>query len=246
MSHSHLFPPAPGPLESSLPLSRHLSNAQSFSQEILSTMSTDPSSAFTMQASQLEFLVHQLPTHPDYSHSSNSSIIPKLRKLAHDGFNRLETLAKTLENSTINGETDKLMISSQLLDLFERISAAGYACVGILAGKITGQVSALVIPAQRISAREVELRYEVDVSQLLNVKGLRRMGIVQIIADEKPQRIDVDEGIFIALEQDNGDSRIRVYGNNGEEDENAADIAKDGPLFKLYDLRPLAIARDEQ
>lgn len=203
-----------------------------------------------------------------------------------------------------------VQFSVTLLELFERIAAKNTAknlnTVGFLATRVTGRtsskpsatadrvenisrVAALIIPSQTCLSERSDIRYEADISQLLKVKGLIRLGFLEMCPNqscnslspasarllaqlqrERPEAVSVviapqdtsricsyslsEAGLSYVLSCAAQQKLVEEVIPNGRNGEGRAiwnvakhvDITNDSePQFKLYDLRPLAIARDE-
>lgn len=204
----------------------------------------------------------------------------------------------------------QLQVSLGLLQLFERIAADNSAkqvnTVGILAGRdeerdisesgsqqdrqnTSSKVTALVIPSQTSLADRADIRYASDVSQLLGVKGLLRLGFIEMCPNQSSTTLHSHSVKMLAeLQREkpeaativiapNDATRICSYSMSPRglayalactaKEQFAEDVIPAGwsgeggatwevakhldirngsePTFKLYDLRPLAVARDE-
>ncbi|PXF40347.1 AMSH-like ubiquitin thioesterase 1 [Gracilariopsis chorda] len=212
----------------------------------------------------LQLICKTLPTHPEYSLPENKPLLKELRSIAHKSFEALEVFDEPVHHR----EPSRVDMSASLLDLFERIASdsttRGHSTIGLLGGRMLPQphVAALVMPSQTCGTICSSLRYENDVSQLMEVKDLLCFGLIHISPTQPEMGLPVELESYLSHYSNSvpeafaivivpaSEKRVRFYscGNDGKVGvAHHVDVRNDGvPSFKLYDLRPLAIARDEQ
>lgn len=123
-------------------------------------------------------------------------------------------------------------------------------------------VAALVMPSQTCGTVCSSLRYESDVSQLMEVKDLLCFGLIHISPTQPDMGLPAELESYLSRYCNSvpeafavvivpaSEKRVRMYSCGADGTVGVAqhvDVRNDGlPFFKLYDLRPLAVARDEQ
>lgn len=306
----------PIPLDDAVPISRYVRNVRQIVREVKEAEdANDLETAAVLQIRILLLICKTLPSHPDYDLIESKPAIKELRGIAHTGFANIERLSDALSDdkgfvadadlSTSSvasfGVPCVVQLSVTLLELFERIAAENtvkcLTTVGLLAARATddqignvSRVAALIIPSQTCLSERSDIRYETDILQLLKVKGLVRLGFVEMCPNRsrnslspisarllaqlqraKPEAVGIviapqdtsricsysltDEGLSYVLSctaQEKFADELVPIGRRGEGKAawgvaKHSEIRRDGePPFKLYDLRPLAEARDEQ
>lgn len=275
--------------------------------------------AALLQIRILQLICKTLPTHPEYELAENQSVVKEMRSIAHTGFANVERLANLLSDDRhVEPESEKepvtrrrsraqrIEISRSLLDLFEKIAVEhttnGLRTIAVLGGRPEARqnggddtsascvcITALVIPSQMPSSDTSIIRYEADITDLLDKKGLTHMGFIEMCPDLG--RVALTSSMTLARLQKKQPSAIgvviapqdtaRVQAFSVNEDYGldylltcaernitpAEEVIPRGqpgkgkpiwskaqevelkndsePAFKLYDLRPLAAARDE-
>lgn len=203
MGLEHLFDRCPVlPVDASISLARYLHSArQTIMQAASSERSGDLERAALLQIRVLQLICKTVVAHPEYQLPENGPLVTQFRHVADSAFADVERLSDALESragpkssesrsaSARRPRTRKVEVSSNLIDVFERIagdnSANGLETIGILAGPLDGsvaplQVTALIIPSQSCTQHGSEMRYENDVFSLQELKGLASMGWIQM------------------------------------------------------------------
>lgn len=263
MSWEHLFSRCPVlPADASISLARYLHTLRETSNQIPKEEKTDPERALLLQIRVLQLICKTLPSHPGYRLPENRQLLRELRVLAHAGFAYLERRAANQEinNNSVNKDNgrvyDRTCVPGSLVELFRRIAreniSRGEVVVSILGGTETNEgkqfdVRALVIPAQNAG----RIRYPADVEQLLRVKGLVCVGVIfDGIEDSLKGYEEVLEDITVRGKETIGlapsDAVIDTFILNKRRWQKTEHVEINENAFKLYDLRPLATARDDK
>lgn len=212
--------------------------------------SAAPSRAASLHAHTLKLICEMASTHEHYGLSQSSSIRAQLRALAHCAF-------VALENA--KGTTPSLRIGASALDLFRRVAVLVEGAIGILAGRAAAgagfEVTALVFT----NMAGGRVRYARDVGKLLEVKGLICLGVAELQRERTGGVGDAAYGALGELAADVEGAAALVVGQDATLVD--AFMLVDGALApaghvevveesnsvcKMYDLRPLAMARDEE
>lgn len=228
------------------------------------TAQSDKQRAALLHIRLLQLICKTLPAHPDHSLPENRPLVKELRSVAHRSFEALEAHAHSVSPQSLS----RVGISIALFDLFERIAtentARGLCTIGMLAGRRLPQphVAALIMPSQTMTAAHSLIRYENDVMQLLGVKDLICFGMIHMSPNDTEMSFPKELENMLERYRDKVPEAIAAiiaprcrerlglfkFDQNG----NAASAhhilirADSTPSFKLYDLRPLAVVRDEK
>ncbi|CAN8075703.1 unnamed protein product [Agarophyton chilense] len=263
MSLEKLFDRSPVlPPDPNISLARYLHTIRQNHQAAVAQ--PDEHRAALLHIRLLQLICKTLPSHPEYSLPENLSLLKQLRAFAHSSLEALEPYDRPLPRRT----PLRVQLSVSLFELFERIAAEhtarAHCTLALLGGRLSPHphVAALIIPSQTFATSYSSIRYETDVSQLFEVKKLLCFGFVHLcptqkepvlLPELKPQLLrhctSVPEALAIVIAPAS-EKRLAVYSCGEEGNPIPAqhlDIRNDAqPAFKLYDLRPLAAARDEQ
>ncbi|KAI0560428.1 hypothetical protein FGB62_112g017 [Gracilaria domingensis] len=254
---SPVLPPDPN-----ISLARYLHTIRHNHQAAVSQ--PDPQRAALLHIRLLQLICKTLPAHPEYSLPENVALLKQLRAFAHESFEALESFDQPAPHRS----PARVELSVSLLELFERIAsehtARAHCMLALLGGRLKPQphVAALIIPSQTFATSHSSVRYETDVSQLLEVKKLHCFGFVHLCPSQKDARLlpELEPPLlrycnsapeaFALVIAPSSERRLSMFSY----DEHGTlvpaqhlELRRDGqPAFKLYDLRPLAAARDEQ
>lgn len=244
MSLEHLFSRSPVlPVDAAISLPRYLRTIRQTSSQAQTLAQTDPSRAALLHIRVLQLICKTLPQHPDYALPESKPVLASLRAIAHETFAHLETHAAVEDAPPVS-----VRMAAGVLDLFRRV-VDDETNVGLLAGRVgeTNEVTALVIPSQKGG----DVRYDADVLQLAEVKGVTMMGAlffkkehVTEQAKQAAKRFSGGDGFGVMVWEDG--YRAFSVAEDKMGDASHVEVLDGTPLFKMYDLRPLAVARDEQ
>lgn len=247
------------PVDATLSLARYVRQIRQTQEQATQPGTTVDRSAL-LHIRVLQLICKTLPSHPDYQLAENAPLVKECRTMAHASFAEMEKLSAHFGDRRRVRRRKRVEISHGVVELFERVMTDGETSLGLLAGRlgehdIPARVAALVIPA----CDEQGIRYMADVTQLLEIKDLVCMGVVCVkegeeivtglnrVLIEGYQR-DLPEAVAVVV-GGVAERRYEAYvpGARGMEMARHVDWRADGlPAFKMYDLRPLAVARDRQ
>ena len=248
------------PPDASISLARYLSTARQTARNAADVESSQPFRAALLHVRVVQLICKTIPSHSEYSLSENAGIVKELNEIAHRSFTSIERLGGLLDVASRRRNLRNIYIAGGVFDLFTRVAMdhGDNAFLGLLAGRVEdngSNITALVIPSQTAGSKCSEIRYESDVSQLLDVKGLSLLGLLhhqsssgalpsstQQLLLRFSERVPEAIGVLVRAT----DNYKIFSGTNGQIQEAVHAVVDDGqPLFKLYDLRPLAVARDK-
>lgn len=197
------------PVDAAISLARYLHTIrQTQKQAIASSKSGDSSRAALLHIRVLQLVCKTLPSHPDYALPENAAVIHELRAVAHISFRDVEVLANQLattpqattasrKSRVTRRPRRKLVVSTSLFDLFERIaadrSAHGEVTMALLAARVDSvtsnaehdEIIALIVPPQTYGNDWNDMRYERDVTHLLEIKELVVVGLISLVPRER-------------------------------------------------------------
>lgn len=248
------------PPDASISLARYLNTSRQTQQNAVQSETSQPFRACLLHIRVLQLICKTIPSHPEYALAENADIVGELNEIAHRSFAAMEHLSAFLDNASRKTKLRNVFVARGVFDLFARIAYefTGKAVLGLLAGHVEEarvNITALIIPSQTVGAKVSEIRYESDVSQLLGVKGLSLLGVIhhhgtqtklpgptEELLRRYSERIPEAFGVIAG-----GTDANKIVSVGNEQITDAAHVIVDDglPVFKLYDLRPVALARDQ-
>lgn len=266
MALAHLFARCPVlPVDAEISLARYLTSVEETRASAAAVESSDLQRAALLHIRVVQLVAKTLPSHPDRTLDASAPVLAKLDAAAHDSLDAIERITRILESPQISD----MVVPAPLVDVFvgmvrER-TARSERSVAVLATRNDdpSRVCALIVPAQRVERPGADdaFRHDADVRDLSSHKQLSLVGVI-VLAPGSASPTLLDREGSAALSIATSTDAIAVVAAPGSAEKIAffdissqavpalsdkARLVKEAePVFKLYDLRSLAAARDAQ